>query len=185
MVLSRPSTRVFPEYSPSTSLILPVSKSSAEMLSDLAFRRRFTSLETRMILLPGFSAIITSAAFRMRWSGLFSPNTFTASSSLCSFITTLNLPPFGIPSDIHLVSVALFDRRSMIRMNSLASKLMVSFPFLKLSSSSSTVIGMATSLSSKLRIALWLYKITEVSRTKIFLVFSAFFTMEQGCFAQK
>ena len=116
----------------------------------------------------------------MRWSGLFSPNTLTASSSLCSFITTLNFPPLGMPSDIHRVRVALFERRSMIRMNSRASKLMVSFPFLKLSSSSRTVIGIATSLSSKLRIALWLYRMTEVSSTNIFFVLSFFFTIRRG-----
>ena len=152
-VLSNPSIRVLPEYNPSTSLILPVSKSSAAIFSDLAFNLRFTSFETRITFFVGFSDIITKAAFRMRWSGLFSPKTFTASSSLCSFITTLNLPPLGMPKEIQRVRVALFDNRSMIRINSRASKLMVSFPFLKLSSSSSTVIGMATSLSSKLLMA--------------------------------
>ena len=53
-------------------------------------------------------------------------------------------------------------------MNSRASKFLMSLPFLKLSSSSKTVIGMATSCSAKFMIESCEYMITDVSITKIF-----------------
>lgn len=55
----------------------------------------------------------------------------------------------------------------MIRMNSRASKFLVSLPFLNMSSSSSTEMGITTSCSANDSMEAWLNKITDVSSTKI------------------
>ena len=57
-----------------------------------------------------------------------------------------------------------------MRMHSRASKCLVSLPTLKRSSSSKTVMGIATLLSSKLVSALWSNNNTHVSSTKILVV---------------
>ena len=70
------------------------------------------------------------------------------------FSITLNLPLVLPLSGIHSCSMCSEESLSMKRMNSRASKFLMSLPFLKLSNSSSTVIGMATSCCSKFLMAL-------------------------------
>src|SRR5947209_7146187 len=103
----------------------------------------------------------------MRWSALREPKTSPASTSAPSSVTTRNLPRAGPSSGIHSWSMLWLDSLSSWRMNSRAWRLRTEFPFLNWSSSSSTVMGIATSCSWKFCRALKSYSTTEVSRTKI------------------
>ncbi len=135
------------------------------------------SLLIKITFLPFSSLCSKRAAFKMRWSALSSLKTLLASSWLVPpvSITTLKLPlPFPLMG-FQWWSIWFLASLSISRMNSRASKFLVSLPFLKLSSSSSTVMGMPTSCSSKLRMLLCSKMMTEVSSTKIFLSFSFLF----------
>ena len=156
-----------PRYSSSTFFTLPVSKSSEARFKARALMRRLTSLLTRITLRFGYCACMLRATLTMRWSALSEPNTFRASGSAVSSITTRMFPrPFPF-NGIQVLREEPLEYWSMIRMNSRASKFLVSLPFLNMSSSSSTEMGITTSCSANDSMEAWLNKITDVSSTKI------------------
>ena len=89
----------------------------------------------------------------MRWSGLSSQKISPRNSSRLTFVSTMTMPPLcrRRPSFSSLSPPML----SSLRENSRALKLMISFPFLNLSISSSTVIGITTLCSSKELMQSW------------------------------
>ncbi len=123
------------------------------MPRDLAFIRRLMSLLIRMTILSGSAVRMESASARILLSALSLMNAASTRADRGSTALRNSLPlpwPREMPSTKGPTSASLSSRL----MNSLAWKFMRSFPFLNSSSSSSTVTGITTSLSSKLSMQL-------------------------------
>ena len=126
------------------------------------------SLDTSTTVVSGSSRCNVSAASRMRWSLEREPNTVLAtlsSESRCKMIRSC--PPTSLSKAIQSWRVWSLLSLSMMRMHSRASKFLVSFPTLNWSSSSNTVMGMATRFSSNRVNALWSKSKTLVSKTNV------------------
>ena len=126
------------------------------------------SLDTNTTLESGSWACKHNAASKILWSLVRSENTVSviAPAQLWS-MTIFKAPFWPLSSGTHSCTAWSWMSLSNARMHALASKCLDSFPTLKRSSSSRTVMGKATLLSSKFFSAVWSNNNTHVSNTKI------------------
>ena len=130
------------------------------------------SLDTNTTLESGSWACKHNAASKILWSLVRSENTVSviAPAQLWS-MTIFKAPFWPLSRGTHSCTAWSWMSLSNARMHALASKCLDSFPTLNRSSSSRTVMGRATLLSSKFFSAVWSNNNTHVSNTKI-LVFT-------------
>ncbi len=129
------------------------------------------SLDTRTTFDSGSWACRHNAASRILWSLVRSEKTVSVTAPAQSWsMTIFKAPSWPLSRGTHSCTAWSWMSLSNARMHALASKCLDSFPTLKRSNSSKTVMGKATLLSSKFFSAVWSNSSTHVSKTKILVL---------------